>query len=147
MRAARNGGFTLLEMLIVLTVVLLLTGLAVPALGGVVREQNEIHMLAVLRTDLYSAQQYALAHRMKVAVFFTERGAEYKVIEAASGRQVAARSLPSPWRFQLVTLRNPLVFTGNGNIERGGTVWVQGVKQSYKLTFLLGKGRFYVQKM
>ncbi|KJE28089.1 hypothetical protein LG52_565 [Geobacillus kaustophilus] len=147
MKAAHNGGFTLLEMLIVLAVVLLLAALAVPTLGGAMRKQEEAYMLAVLRADLYRAQQYAIAHRADVSIFFTDGGAEYKAVEAASGRQVVVRSLPSPWRFRLVTLRNPLVFTDNGNIEKAGTVWVRGGKSNYRLTFLLGKGRFYVQKM
>ncbi|KLR73712.1 competence protein ComG, partial [Geobacillus sp. T6] len=97
---ARNDGFTLLEMLIVFSVVLVLAALAVPALGGAVRHQEEMYMLAVLRADLYGAQQHAIARRVNVAVFFTDGGAGYKAIEAASGQQVVARSLPSPWRFR-----------------------------------------------
>ncbi|MED4878341.1 competence type IV pilus minor pilin ComGD [Anoxybacillus geothermalis] len=144
---ARNGGFTLLEMLVVLSVVLLLSVLAVPAFGGAVRQQEEAHMLAVLRADLYSAQQHAIAHRRKVSVFFNNGRGEYRAVEGGSGRTVVVRSLPAPWRFQLGTLRNPLIFTDNGNIEQAGTVWVKSGRGSYKVTFLLGKGRFYVQKM
>ncbi|MDF9295539.1 competence type IV pilus minor pilin ComGD [Anoxybacillus geothermalis] len=147
MKVARNGGFTLLEMLIVFSVVLVLAALAVPTLGSAVRHQEEMYMLAVLRADLYGAQQHAIARRVNVAVFFTDGGAGYKAIDATSGRQIVARSLPSPWRFRLGTLRNPLIFTDNGNIERAGTIWIGGGQITYKVTFLLGKGRFYVQKM
>ena len=60
-------------MLIVLLVVLVLAGLAVPTLGGAVRHQEEMYMLAVLRADLYGAQQHAIARRVNVAVFFYRR--------------------------------------------------------------------------
>ncbi|WP_223812022.1 competence type IV pilus minor pilin ComGD [Geobacillus sp. 46C-IIa] len=147
MKLARNGGFTLLEMLVVLSIALLLTTLAVPALGGVVHEREETYMLALLRADLYGAQQHAIARRRKVSVFFTEGRGEYQAVDTHSGQRIVARTLPAPWRFQLGTLRTPLIFTDNGNIKQGGTVWVKSSKGSYKVTFLLGKGRFYVQKM
>ncbi|ABO67716.1 MULTISPECIES: competence type IV pilus minor pilin ComGD [Geobacillus] len=144
---ARNGGFTLLEMLVVLSIVLLLAALAVPELGGIMQQREEAYMLALLRADLYGAQQHAIAKRGKVSVFFTEGRGEYRVVDAESGQQIVVRTLPAPWRFQIGTLRNPVVFTDNGNIEQGGTVWVKSSENSYKVTFLLGKGRFYVQKM
>ncbi|AGT32772.1 competence protein ComG [Geobacillus genomosp. 3] len=144
---ARNGGFTLLEMLVVLSAALLLAALVAPTLSGIMHQREETYMLALLRADLYGAQQHAVARRVKVSVFFTEGSGEYRAVDTDSGQRIIVRTLPAPWQFQLGTLRNPLIFTDNGNIEQGGTVWVKSRKGNYKVTFLLGKGRFYVQKM
>jgi len=144
---ARNGGFTLLEMLVVLSIALLLSALAVPAFGEIAHRHEEMYMLALLRADLYGAQQHAITKRVKVSVFFNDGRGEYRAVDTDSGQQIVVRKLPTPWRFQLGTLRNPLVFTDNGNIEQAGSFWLKSSRGSYKVTFLLGKGRFYVQKM
>lgn len=91
---ARNGGFTLLEMLIVFSVVLVLAALAVPTLGGAVRHQEEMYMLAVLRADLYGAQQHAIARRVNVAVFLpTVALGTRRLMQRAAGRLSLVRSL------------------------------------------------------
>ncbi|NGY69568.1 type II secretion system protein [Bacillus megaterium] len=134
---ARNGGFTLLEMLVVLSIALLLAALAVPALGGIMQQREE-------RICWRCCAPTAACHRQarKVSVFFTEGRGEYQVVDAESGQQIVVRTLPAPWRFQLGTLRNPVVFTDNGNIEQGGTVWVKSSENSYKVTFCSEKGGF-----
>jgi len=145
---ARKNGFTLLELLIVLMIVSTLTIVAIPQIDRLKKAKEETHMLEQLTDDLLYAQAYALTHRQSVVVVFYNAQGRYRMTERYTlGRVLIDRSLPSPWKIELATLQNPLTFLANGNVNKSGTVLLKNGKTTYKLVFLLGKGRFYVQKL
>lgn len=145
---ARKNGFTLLELLIVLMIVSTLTIVAIPQIDRLKKAKEETHMLEQLTDDLLYAQAYALTHRQSVVVVFYNAQGRYRMTERYTlGPVLLDRTLPSPWKIELATLQNPLTFLANGNVNKSGTVLLKNGKTTYKLVFLLGKGRFYVQKL
>lgn len=145
---ARKNGFTLLEMLIVLMVVSVLAALAVPSIERISQAKEEAHLIEQLTNDLLYAQHYALTQRKAVVVVFHNGQGRYRITENyVLGRLLLERELPSPWIFEMATLQSPLTFLANGNVNKSGTMFLRNGKGAYKIVFLLGKGRFYVQKL
>lgn len=145
---ARKNGFTLIELLIVLMIVSTLTIIVIPRLDHLKKAKEEAHMLEQLTDDLLYAQAYALTHKQSVVVVFYNAQGRYRMTERYTlGPVLLDRTLPNPWKIELATLQNPLTFLANGNVNKSGTVLLKNGKTTYKLVFLLGKGRFYVQKL
>ncbi|PDM41324.1 MULTISPECIES: competence type IV pilus minor pilin ComGD [Bacillaceae] len=147
MKVARNDGFTFIEMLLVLTAITVLMAVSFPSLNSVAKQKTEMYIITQLRNDLLYAQQYAMTHKTSVAVTFSENHPEYRITEITSEKTILKRSIPSEWKFQLTTLTMPLIFLENGNINKAGSLLLKRKDRTYKIVFLLGKGRFYVQKL
>ncbi|OAT74581.1 competence protein ComG [Parageobacillus thermoglucosidasius] len=146
-KAVRNHGFTLIEMLLVLAAVTVLMALSFPFFNRVAEQKTEWYIITQLRDDLLYAQQYAMTHQTPVAVTFAENRPEYRIAEMQEGKTILKRSISGKWKFQLTTLTMPLIFLENGNVNKAGSLLLKGKDKTYKIVFLLGKGRFYVQKM
>jgi competence protein ComGD len=143
----RDRGFTLIEMLLVLSAITVLMAVSLPSLSNLARQKTETYIITQLRDDLLYAQQYAMTHKTPVAVTFSESRPEYRMVETKTGKTIFTRTLPNPWKFQLTTLTLPLLFLENGNVNKAGALLLKRKESAYKIIFLLGKGRFYVQKM
>jgi competence protein ComGD len=146
-KVARNDGFTFIEMLLVLTAITVLMAVSFPSLNSVMKQKTEMYIITQLRHDLLYAQQYAMTHKTSVAVTFAENHPEYRITEMKSEKTILKRSISSEWKFQLTTLTMPLIFLENGNINKAGSLLLKRKDRTYKIVFLLGKGRFYVQKL
>lgn len=145
---AHKNGFTLIEMLIVLMIVSTLMILVIPRIDQLEKAKEETYMIEQLTDDLLYAQQYAMTHKTAVVVVFYNAQGRYRMTESYTlGRTLIDRTLPSQWAFELATLQNPLTFLANGNVNKSGTILIKNGKTTYKVVFLLGKGRFYVQKL
>jgi competence protein ComGD len=146
-KVARDQGFTLIEMLLVLAAIGVLMAVSLPSLNRVAEQKTEMYIITQLRDDLLYAQQYAMTYKTSVAVMFAENRPEYRITEIKSGKMILKRSIPGQWKFQLTTLAMPLIFLENGNINKAGSLLLKSKDRTYKIVFLLGKGRFYVQKV
>ncbi|EZP76135.1 hypothetical protein H839_12699 [Parageobacillus genomosp. 1] len=143
----RDRGFTFTEMLLVLSAITVLMAVSLPSLSNLARQKTETYIITQLRDDLLYAQQYAMTYKTRVAVTFSESRPEYRMTEMKNGKTLFIRTLPNPWKFQLTTLTMPLLFLENGNVNKAGALVLKRKDSAYKIIFLLGKGRFYVQKM
>jgi len=146
-KAVRNHGFTLIEMLLVLAAITVLMAVSLPFFDRAAEQKTEWYILTQLRDDLLYAQQYAMTHQTRVTVTFAENRPEYWIAEMQGGKTILKRSISGTWKFQLTTLTMPLIFLENGNVNKAGSLLLKGKNTTYKIVFLLGKGRFYVQKM
>lgn len=143
-----NHGFTLIEMLIVLTVVAVISAVAIPSVQGVVAERQLRYFLEQFTNDMLYAQQYAMTRKKTVSVVFDYGECRYRITEGGTaGKELVYRFFPSPFQLQPTTLQSPLSFFANGNVNKAGTILVTYGKKIYKIVFLLGKGRFYAQKV
>lgn len=142
----RNRGFTLIEMLLVLSAITVLMAVSLPFLNSAAEQKTEWYIITQLRDDLLYAQQYAMTQQTPVAVTFAENHPEYRIVEMKEGKTILKRSISRKWKFQLTTLTMPLLFLENGNVNKAGSLLLKGRGKTYKIVFLLGKGRFYVQK-
>ncbi|MCL6615948.1 MAG: prepilin-type N-terminal cleavage/methylation domain-containing protein [Anoxybacillus ayderensis] len=141
-------GFTLIEMLIILFVVTSIMSFTVPPFQHVLAERQLQYFLEQFRNDMLYAQQYAMSRKKTVAIIFYFDTCRYQVKEGGTfGKELLARSFPSPFQFQMATLSPPLYYYPNGNVNKAGTLLVAYGHKKYKIVFQLGKGRLYAQKL
>ncbi|HRJ50388.1 MAG: prepilin-type N-terminal cleavage/methylation domain-containing protein [Phycisphaeraceae bacterium] len=81
---ARRGGFTLVELLIVVTVLGIATAMVIPSMGsvGVLRVQAAVRTVV---SDITQAQSESLAYQRGRAVVFDMEGASWSIAEVNSG--------------------------------------------------------------
>jgi len=145
---SNQKGFTLIEMLIVLTIVSVLTFIAIPRINGLIQAKEMNYFLEQFREDMLYAQQYAMVRKVSVAVLFYPYQSTYRITEGNTlGRVLLRRTYSANLEIQPATLQSPLMFLKNGNVNKSGTILITNGEQTYKIVFLLGKGRFYVQKI
>ncbi|WP_181502717.1 competence type IV pilus minor pilin ComGD [Paranoxybacillus vitaminiphilus] len=144
----KESGFTLIEMLIVLTIINVLLMLSIPKMDRLVEKKQTDYFIEQFKDDMLYAQQYAMTHKSSVIIVFYDQQPVYRITEeSVFGRILLHRSYSDKLQIQPVTLQSPLIFLPNGNVNKSGTILVTYGKQTYKIVFLLGKGRFYVQKL
>lgn len=84
-RNSHNGsGFTLVELLTVIAILVILAGLTVPAASSLLRSQSFNQTLATLNGTLDQARQYAIAQNTYVWVAFAQTGNQLDVAVVAS---------------------------------------------------------------
>jgi competence protein ComGD len=144
----KERGFTLIEMLIVFTIISVLIMLSIPKMDRLVEKKQIDYFIEQFKDDLLYAQQYAMTNKSSVIIAFYHQQPVYRIMEGSVfGRILLHRSYSANLQIQPVTLEPPLIFLPNGNVNKSGTILVTYGKQTYKIVFLLGKGRFYVQKL
>ena len=144
----KESGFTLIEMLIVFTIISVLIMLSIPKMNHLVEKKQIDYFIEQFKDDMLYAQQYAMTHKSPVIVVFYHQQPVYRMMEGGFfGRILLHRSYSDNLQIELVTLQSPLTFFPNGNVNKSGAILVTYGKQTYRIVFLLGKGRFYVQKL
>ncbi|MFD1736527.1 competence type IV pilus minor pilin ComGD [Bacillus salitolerans] len=140
-------GFTLLEMLIVLSIVFTLSTATYFSLQSTYEKQVIHHFLKQFQEDIWLAQEYAISHSSYVDIMFLHSNNLYQLREKGFGKLIMSRAFHPRIKIQLLTMTNPITFTPNGNINRAGSLYVIFNDQRYKVIFLLGRGRFYIEKL
>jgi len=135
-------GFTLIESLIVLSIFLIVSSITAFSLKPQFHSVNDKAFIIQLKADLYYGQQYAIANQMDVKVIFYEY--EHKYVLVAGSNQIVERTHSPKIRVSQGTIPLYFKFSPNGNLDRFGSLFIRTEQKLYRLTFLIGKGRFYV---
>ncbi|MDI6782846.1 MAG: prepilin-type N-terminal cleavage/methylation domain-containing protein [bacterium] len=117
-----NPGFTLLEILIVLVIVTLIIGFAIPNFRGAFEQTKLESASRNLVTMLGTAQHLSVIHRLMFQVKFDSNKQEYQIIPDSSllkdndelPNYARRRKLPDGVKFGTITIRAP------GTPETGG---------------------------
>jgi len=145
---SNQKGFTLIEILIVLTIVSVLTFISIPRINELIQAKEMNYFLEQFREDMLYVQQYAMVRKVSVAVLFYPYQSTYRITEGNMlGRVLLHRTYSANLEIHPATLQSPLMFLKNGNVNKSGTILITNGEQTYKIVFLLGKGRFYVEKI
>nr|WP_269719512.1 hypothetical protein [Bacillus timonensis] len=87
-----------------------------------------------------------MSHSEATKILFSVNGSFYRVSRGDSNEVILHRKIDPEIQIKLTTLGSNLVFTSNGNVQRAGEILFKYKGSTYVVTFLLGKGRFYVSK-
>lgn len=141
-----NKGFTLLESLIVLSVVSVVLLFGILALNPVMEWMQKRMFVSQLQSDIYQAHSYAINRREKVLFVFSRDDNRYSAT-GESGGLLFKRDIPPPVKITGGTL-NQLWFhiTPDGTINHFGYVHFSLNDQVIELSFNIGRGRFVVKE-
>ncbi|PLR85967.1 competence protein ComG [Bacillus canaveralius] len=139
-----ESGFTLIESLFVLSIFLVVASVLVfTNKPHYVNTQKSI-FFSELSGDLYFAQQYAIAHQEEVSVNFIP-GDNYYYIRNRE-QIILKRDYPKGITVYEGTLKLRFQFQADGSIAKFGSFFVDIASNTYRVTFLIGKGRFYIEE-
>lgn len=137
-----EGGFTLLETLLSLTIITILFTMSMPLMLKQLKAYETKQFIAVLESDILYAQNNALGKSGsgRTRVQFNEK--DYTITENAYG--LVQRPYPNQLKINAAVRR--VTYNNSGNIIDPKSIDVIHDHERYQLTFPFGKGRFYVNK-
>ena len=132
------------ESLLVLAVFMIVSSITAFTVKPQYEKAETDSFLTQFQTDLYYAQQYAMAHQIETTVNI-QADQHYYYIRTRFDQPLLVRRTYSN-HIKVIPLSQPLFFkfTPDGNINKFGTLAIEAGSKAYRMTFLIGKGRFYV---
>jgi len=142
---SNQKGFTLLEMLLVLMVLQVMVGVLLLSVKPVMQTYRLHYFFKQLQTDMWYAQQVAINNEKSVALVFLN--AESKYLMVSGGNLIMTRDYEKDVTLQTEVIQGRVSFLQDGNVDRSGTIIVKHYEKKYRVVVLIGRGRFYVQKL
>ncbi|MFC2948182.1 competence type IV pilus minor pilin ComGD [Virgibacillus sediminis] len=134
-----NKGFTLLELLIVLSVISIVLLISVPISSAMLEQQREKDFLETFEHDVLYIQHLASSTMDSVRITF--QSDNYAVYYES--KKVAVRKYPpgisitpGPFRY--------LSFTRTGSVRQAGQIFISTPGNNYAAVFPPGKGRYHL---
>src|SRR5215213_6611620 len=100
----RRSGFSMLEMLIVMIIISVLVGIAIPKMSTIIRHERVNRAAQVLVQDLQNGFAVAGRQRAPVRLTFTPSTKMYVFTDRATGTVFQTRSMSGGTEFQLTAL-------------------------------------------
>lgn len=142
-----ENGHTLTEMLIVLGMLVIFTAWPIHSLYTFYQEKEIERFLHTLEEDLLFAQHYAYSHEEVTQFLFNSSTGSYS-IKPFHSSAFQSKKMPDGVYVESASLKeSDVVFTANGNIRKPGALTIDTPNKRYRLVFLLGSGRFYIEPM
>jgi competence protein ComGD len=138
----KQAGFTILEVLIVLSISVILLSISVPLAHHLLQQKTEEKVLNTFLYDILYLQNQSLITEeqyLRLALYkksYTIVGINNETIE---------RQLPIGWEIDRRTL-SEISFNSKGSIRKAGTIQIITPQNKYNVVFPLGKGRGYIEK-
>ncbi|MBC6295703.1 type II secretion system protein [Listeria sp. FSL L7-1517] len=138
------NAFTLIEMLLVLSISLIMINLTIFPIANTISKLNEEQLLEEVKASIYYAQLNAITSGQDTTITFSPQ--ENQLTAITKNQLLFTLPLtpsikldhtkPEKFRFSSI----------NGSINRFTTVRLLGNSNNYKLIFQIGKGRFRIEK-
>ncbi|KAB2333846.1 competence type IV pilus minor pilin ComGD [Bacillus mesophilum] len=146
MKLHTESGFTLIESLIVFSIVLIILTASVVKISPMTYTLLEKQFFSQLKSDLLFAQSYAISHQKQIRVYIQPENHMYYVIEN-SEEILFSRQYSKDISIQEGSMDLYFSFLSDGNVNQFGQFYIFFNEKSFKMTFLIGRGRFYVAEM
>lgn len=137
-------GFTLIESLLVLSIFLLISLVTAFSIKPQYELKQSEMFLTQLKSDLLFGQQYAISHQKEVTVVISEKQHYYYLRSGFNLTPIVMRNYAENITISPGSLPLTFNFSPSGTINKFGSLYIQCWSKHYRLTFLIGKGRFYV---
>ena len=137
-----KNGFTLIEMLVVLSVLSIIILLAVPLQFSSLTKQEENQFIELFMHDVLLIQNQASMNSTE-SMFIRFHDDHYLIIQRRK-QPFAKRNYPNGWSF--VGANRLLEFSESGSVLNPRVILMYSKEERIAFTFPLGKGRFYVER-
>ncbi|WP_147533949.1 competence type IV pilus minor pilin ComGD [Bacillus marasmi] len=139
-------GFTLTETLFVFSIFLIIASITLINLKPQSTYFTKQLFFSQFKSDLFYAQQYAISHQTVIRVNIISDRNYYYIREKFDGQLVLEREFPMDVKVTPGSM--PLYFeiSANGNLNYFGTYFITIGTDKYRMVFLIGSGRVYVEK-
>ena len=142
-RAGREAGFTMLELLLVLSVVSILTLIILPLGNRWIQKTSEEDALKALVAEIQSLQSYSMAHGVYTKLDFRDLGRVY--VSSAPGRDEFSRTtLPEGMNVPDWSYLKSVEFHPNGDIRNLGTLTILTETRKVQIKFQFQRGRMLI---
>jgi competence protein ComGD len=140
-----SKGFTLIETLVVLSIVAVISTVTIFQINPKKNMFEHSLFLTQLQSDLYYAQQFAISHQQELTVAFDLQQKRYYIrLKYESGFTIVEKQFPPNVSVKYGSIPLTFKILPDGNVSHFGSLYIYINGKEYKLTFLLGKGRFYI---
>ncbi|MCE4047064.1 MULTISPECIES: competence type IV pilus minor pilin ComGD [Bacillaceae] len=146
MKINSQSGFTLLEMLAVLSIVLVLLAVTPILLKPQSELLQERTFFTQLQTDLFYAQNYALAHQKTVYVQINPADKRYYIRGDLKTGRIVDRIYHDSIKINEDAVPIYFTITPSGNVSKFASYRISIGSKKYLFTIQIGRGRFYVKK-
>jgi competence protein ComGD len=137
-------GFTLIESLLVLSIILVISSITVFFVKPQYEKKESEAFLSQFEADLFYGQQYAISHQLEVTVNISSDQHYYYMRTGFNVPPIVMRTYSSAVTVSPGSLPLNFKFTPSGTVSKFGTLIIQCGSKQFEMTFLIGKGRFYV---
>ncbi|AXH99018.1 type II secretion system protein [Sporosarcina sp. PTS2304] len=139
-------GFTFVELLLVLSIVVILTSIILPFSDKRLQQQSEEDALKEFMSVVYEAQLYAITHREHIEVVFSEEGTSYLVTKLDETTLIEGR-FPKGMRRGEGTKLKRLSFMPNGDLSPTGRMtFVTKTLGNVGINFQFERGRMIINE-
>ncbi|WP_052342829.1 competence type IV pilus minor pilin ComGD [Bacillus sp. EB01] len=133
------------EALITLSGFLVIVSISITLMNPLLSVVKRENFFTLLKADLYYAQLYALSHQREQSIIITGETNRYYINDSRYALDLLVyRTYPADIAVKPGTMPLTFKFLPDGNISRFGTILVHAYGDFYRITFQLGRGRFYV---
>jgi competence protein ComGD len=137
-------GYTLIEALCVLSIFLIISSVAAFSIKPQYERMESEMFLNQLQSDLLYGQQYAISHQQEVTVFIFPEEHYYFLRNTYIWPPFLLRYYSNAVSVSPGSLPLTFKFTPSGIVNKFGSLLIHSGNKHYRLTVLIGKGRFYV---
>lgn len=145
MQVPHKSGFTLVEMLLVLLIVLILSTLAISYGKKGIQEQEMTHFFNQLNSDTLLLQQYALKEKKKMDLEFNVKNHYYVLRYRDSQKIIYRRVMPKSLKFGPGATINKIGFNERGHASYVGRITMHYLGGKKEVSIYLGTGRMEIR--
>lgn len=137
-------GFTLIESLLVLSIFLIISSITAFYMKPQYEMKESESFLTQFQADFLYGQQYAISHQEEVTVIISPDQHYYYMRTTYNLPPFILRYFSKHITIDPLTLPLSFKFSPSGNVNKFGSLLIQYGSKKYRMTVLIGKGRFYV---
>ncbi|WP_083413092.1 competence type IV pilus minor pilin ComGD [Bacillus massilinigeriensis] len=144
MKHESQGGFTLIEMLLVLSIAMIIFSAGFLIMKPSFYLMEKTLFMSDFRSDLLLAQQAAISHQQIVSVNIMPSSHTYYIRRTGESGSFYHREYSSNVTISPVTMPSYFQYMPDGNVNRFGSMYVFIGNKALRMTFTIGSGRVYV---
>ncbi|TYR82823.1 competence protein ComG [Priestia megaterium] len=132
-------------MLVVLFIVQIIAFSVIVNLRPLMDYYRMTTFLRQLQVDTFYVQQVAMTNEVPVKIVFHPEQSEYVILRL--GKTLSKRKYDDGLTILFGSGLTSIQYNEKGNISQPKSMFISNSKVTYKVTFQIGRGRFYVQEL